>query len=715
MTAAVDEKLAPYKFHGVNLRLKSGEAIGDCPFCDKENHFFVSPKTGQYQCKVGCCDEATGNVYSFLAKIHADALKKTKKSDYERLSSLRDGMPWQIFRDSQFAWSKDQNRWLLPINNTKGALANLCVYAPPKIAALMGTAGCAQHLFLGDKISPTGPIYLCEGQWDAMALRWLLEKNNLDPSLWSVLGCPGSNSFKKEWVELLKNRDVFMFFDKDTAGSTGMDRIVDLVGNKAKLHRIQWPSDLPEGYDVRDFVSHKADKPKAAWQSLQSLFPKEAASAGGKARPKLIRAKFEQVVKDFKKAIHIDKAWIDALAISCAVAVSGKLKNDPLWMFLVGPPGSGKTLLVESFLNHKSGTVYMSKITRQALVSGFRGEEDYSILPTLNGKCFIVKDFTAVLAMPLQAQIEIFGILRDVYDGHCTVPFGNMEPKVFNDLYFSNISSVTDVIRKVNLADLGERFLKLELLDEEHDPKVHIRAALSSVENDIGKKAAQEEFLRDSVAAFMERPFDERKLPKIPAWLTERLVNLAQLGANLRAVVAKGGGGDLSYRPRAEVGTRLAKCLGKLARCLCWVFDKKKIDEEVYRLVSKVACDTVLGWDLEIIHALYGYGRAGMTLPEIGVKMQLSHTGIDRRLENLQHLNIVYKTPEIRRDGRGRRYNIWHLADHIREMWRESSLEYAPPPVVKFKPRNGYTPKRPSKPTKAKTKFPPKRKVKRAG
>ncbi|MGH9426862.1 MAG: hypothetical protein ACRD2L_11250, partial [Terriglobia bacterium] len=361
-------------------------------------------------------------------------------------------------------------------------------------------------------------------------------------------------TFKKEWIDLFKGRDVHLLFDKDTAGESGMDRIAIQLSKTAKeVRRIHWLSDLPQGYDISNYVTHNSEKPKVGWAKLQALLP-EKSTTPGKSKPKIIRTTFQSVLKDFqrkvkgKRVFHTDRAWEEALAICMAVVVSRQLKNDPLWMFLVGPPGAGKTLLVESFLTLQGKqTEYLSKITRPALVSGFRGEEDFSLLPNLSEMCLIVKDYTAIVSLPTQIQEELYGILRDAYDGHVVVPFGNMEPKRYDNLYFSVIASVTDVIRTHNRAALGERFLKLELLDEAHDPKVHIRTALSAIEDNIAEKAAAEELIRDSVAAFMERPFDEGRLPSVPSWLTERLIHLAQLGSNLRAVVAKQAG-ELSYR-----------------------------------------------------------------------------------------------------------------------------------------------------------------------
>lgn len=703
--AQSNDKSEPYRFHGVALKpVKGGKEkqyIGDCPLCGKQDHFFVTGETGQFQCKV--CNEA-GNIYSFFQKIHAEALKRTKRPDWERLASLR-GLPWSAFRDHQFAYDKRTKNWLLPLHNVKGSLANLLVFNPPKINKLMGSPHCEQHLYAGHKINPEGPIYVCEGQWDAVALEHLFLKARLDASQFSVVAVPGAGTLKKEWLPVFKNREVFLCYDHGTAGSSGMEKAVVLLGENSKTRIIRWPSNLPDGYDVNDFVKSRLAKAKDGYKAFHQLFPADD-PVSRKKGPRLIRNTFESVVRDFKKTIHIDKAWERALAVCMATVISGQLGDDPLWVFLVGPPGSGKTLLVESFLNCPQRAIYMSKITRQSLVSGYRGEEDYGILDKLRSLCLIVKDYTAIATLPLAVQEELYGILRDVYDGHCVVPFGNQEPKVFNGCYFSMIASVTDIIRAHNRAALGERFLKIELLDLiNHDPERHIRTAIRSSTSPIENWSKNEEFLRNSVEAFMSRPFDEHKLPQLPLWMEDIIVNLGQLCAYLRAVVAKSGG-ELSYRPRPEIATRFSKQLTKLARCLCWVYGKSKIDKDICRIVQTIAIETILSWDVEIVHALFQAGDKGCLLPDLGALMQLSHTGITRRLEDLQHLQIVYRSKETKKDGRGQRRFIWYLSPKIAEFWAGAKLEYVPPPIVKHKERPGYTPKRKPKPTKTKTKLP---------
>ena len=56
-----------YRFHGLDLtELQGREAMAQCPFCGREDKWYCSLKTGQWECKV--CTEK-GNLLSFLSKL----------------------------------------------------------------------------------------------------------------------------------------------------------------------------------------------------------------------------------------------------------------------------------------------------------------------------------------------------------------------------------------------------------------------------------------------------------------------------------------------------------------------------------------------------------------------------------------------------------------------------------------------------------------------
>src|SRR5262249_23758004 len=126
---------------------------------------------------------------------------------------------------------------------------------------------------------------------------------------------------------------------------------------------------------------------------------------------------------------HLHLPEPDVVDVTLAVPAGNKLlKTDSLWLFLKGPPGSGKTEMMNALKGLPEWAMLVSNLTPAALISGFgdptKDRTGQSLLPQLDGKTLIVKDFTTILSMNPTARDEIFGILRDAYDGHASKNFG---------------------------------------------------------------------------------------------------------------------------------------------------------------------------------------------------------------------------------------------------------------------------------------------------
>lgn len=677
-----------FEFHGVDIvGNSSDQKVANCPFCGKERHLYINPETGQFDCK--SCG-VSGNHYSFLQKLHAFHLKQTEKEHYLDLSRQRSRLPWSAFKSSRLAYDQEQDRWLLPVTNGDGKIADLRVWSSSS-PRLWSTKHCHTHLFGCTELlasSPNATVYICEGEWDAMALRYLLEKLELPASSYVVVGVPGAETFKKEWVDYFKGRHAVLLYDNDTPGSSGMDKVSALLTPVAKqVQRIQWPSDsslFPEKYDVRDFICDRLKTPRRCWRELQELF---SSATPQKPKKKLNRATFESVTKDFIKAgLYLTKNSKDALLVTLATTISVKIPGDSVWLFLVGPPGAGKTLFINSYTKCVDNAVFLSKLSAQSLVSGYRTGDgsDPSLLPTLDGKCLFVKDYTAIKSMPISVQEELYGLLRDCYDKSVRIVFGNGETREYTDLNFSMVAGVTDVIHGDNRATLGERFLKFELLTDNYDPEEQIRSAIGNVIDLI----QGEELVQDSIEAFLTHKLESinlDKLPTVPEWVQDRLVAITQIAAYLRAVVHRQQR-DLIYRPRPEIGTRLSKQLVKLGRCLCIILGKSTIDKDVYRLIEKVAFDTVVGWSLEIVRFLTTFLQKGTTSQEIANALQISKSFVSKKLNDLQELRIVehFTAPQ---KGKGHPTYLWKMNEEFLSLWKRAKVGEIVTPRPKRKRR----------------------------
>jgi hypothetical protein len=127
------------------------------------------------------------------------------------------------------------------------------------------------------------------------------------------------------------------------------------------------------------------------------------------------------LLDELKKIIHkwfyIENDTIIDVVI--ATYIANRFNTDPVWMMIIAPPSNTKTELLRAFDGHKDA-YFISNLTPSTLVSGIipkRGRPDPSLLPHLNDKIVILKDFTTVLSIRSEQQQEILAQLREAYDG----------------------------------------------------------------------------------------------------------------------------------------------------------------------------------------------------------------------------------------------------------------------------------------------------------
>jgi hypothetical protein len=639
-----------YEFFGIEIPEKandSGQFVTDCPFCDKERHFFIDEKTTKYQCKV--CGES-GNPYTFLEKLYKDSLSETTPFSYRRLSQKRKRFHVAAYEESPVAWNAGLNCWLLPSYNAEGKIAGLSKYNGE--GPCYSAPGCSLHLWGLETLQPSGPIFICEGQWDAIALRWLLSRVTQEGVIadgWSVLAVPGASNFPKSDIPALQGRDVYLLYDNDDAGRNGSKSAINKLASVASsIHILAWPdARFGDEYDVEDFIRESPDRVDTAWGDLLGwCYRWQRGADPVKPAPELVRNSFEEIVRDFEDTkIHMYPGLTDALALTLAVAYSTRFPGEPLWLYAIGDPGRGKSLVLESTLGSRN-CVYRTSVTHKAFISGFRqAGEDNSLLAILPGRCFIVKDYSNVLSLPHLEQDQLISLLREAFDGRIVRSWGNGVYREYPppdsphaDCRFSFVAGVTKEIHARSHAGLGERFLKYEIACTDRDNRKAVAAALT----DSWKNHEHALHRASAVAAFLDHGLSSRPSPRIPSWFGNRLMGLSEFVGLCRSPVSRTNG-DLDYAPSPESGTRIAKQLKKLAQSLSVVLGRAEADEEVYRLVRKVAWDTAHGWRRDLYLHLFQERVASVT-SDIAEGSGLSLGTTHRQLHDMRALKIAYST-----------------------------------------------------------------------
>lgn len=271
MQLEIPHELKPLQCHGVTFAGTSGsnQLYGSCPFCDDTRHFYVNSQDGRWDCKK-CGTE--GNVYTFLEQIVEMHRKATTDDDYRSLSRMR-GLSTSMLKRYDLAWTGD--RWLIPIPAATGRIHDVRRWNP-RTGKIKSTTGCRAQLLGAHELAeadPDVPVWVCEGEWDAMALTWMISLRSNRSDI--VVAVPGANTFKKEWGNLFHGRCVNLAYDNDDAGRKGATKAAGLLGGVASsVHRVVWPDSKPSGFDVRDLVVEVGRIPKDRGRRTLKLLEK---------------------------------------------------------------------------------------------------------------------------------------------------------------------------------------------------------------------------------------------------------------------------------------------------------------------------------------------------------------------------------------------------------------------------------------------------------
>lgn len=656
------DKLKGLRLHGLRLApAEQGrkEMRTDCPFCDKPNHLYLNTETTQWECKR--CGES-GNFYTLLTKFAGDYLSPGKDESWRQELSKRRGFPESAFRGT-VGWSG--SHLMVPVRNAEGAVVDIrwCKLG----GKLMSTPGVSVGLFgheqLTDPSRLAEPVFICEGEWDALALRYLLKGAGVNGV---AVGVPGAAVFKQGWTSSFVNRDVFVCMDNDEAGDTGAEVAGGrLRGVARSVKHLHWSGTLPKGHDVSDHVrfflrgkGQARHKLKRCWKLLglmfntisrKQLYAPSSGKPGGKK--KKAKAPAKRVVRAASsRLIHVFRHWLflkseDAIRVVFGTVLANRMEGDPLWLFLVAPPGGTKTELLLS-LSQSPDIHTTTSLTPHSLVSGanFLGGGDPSLIPQLDGKVLVIKDFTTILSMHYIHRDEIFGILRDAYDGKTEKQFGTGVKRSYTSR-FGILAGVTTTIDRFSTIhqSLGERFLKFRDYNAGvtwEDESARIARAMENINQENSMRSA----LAQAAATYLNLASPE-KWPTLSKSTRSKLIYLAQLTGILRSVVERDNFGNVVFRPVAEVGTRLGKQLAKLLIGLTAFRGADSVHAEDYQIVSKVALDTVPDRVTVVVRELWRTRKwpGGLTTKEVGSLAHLPPATCFREMQDLEMLSIVQK------------------------------------------------------------------------
>jgi len=302
--------------------------------------------------------------------------------------------------------------------------------------------------------------------------------------------------------------------------------------------------------------------------------------------------------------------WTDGLdhglASMLASIASTKAVGDQLWLKILGPASSGKSILCEALSTNTDHI--LAKSTIRGFHSGFNAtgneEEDNSLLAQLGDRTLITKDGDTLLQTPNLQQI--LSEARDIYDGVSRTHYRNRMSKDYVGKRMTWLLCGTSSLKKIDSSELGERFLDcviMDRIDTELEDRVLWKVANRANEN-VNLETTEDLETHDEPSMANAKQLTGGYVDYLRGNAATELPLIGFSATHLRQCMSLGK--FVSYmraRPsflqeelvEREFAARLTSQLTRLGKCLAFVLNKKEVDWEVMGRVKRIALDTSRG------------------------------------------------------------------------------------------------------------------------
>lgn len=377
---------------------------------------------------------------------------------------------------------------------------------------------------------------------------------------------------------------------------------------------------------------------------------------------------YDELEKTVKEWMLVSDSGI--IKLLPAIITANKIENhDPVWIFIIGPSGGGKTEFLNCLLDHPD--IYpVSLLTPNTLLSGMPGNKDSSLLPQVTGKILIFKDWTNILSQNKDARNEIMGQLREVYDGHMKKPFGNGRIAEWSGKIglIAGVTGAVDMAQQMHTT-LGERFIHYRLAMP--DRKEVARRAL----NNGYKQEDMRKALKNAFYSYMKGIEIPKELPDIPEAVKNELVLIANFCTMARSGVIREFGlkKEVMFVPAAEMPTRIVQQLTLLATALI-INNKGKYEEDDMKIIYKVALDSIPQTNKMVMGEMAR--KDERTTAEIASSLGYPTGPIRMYLENLAMLSVCkrIKAAESEEGGNADRWTLYPEFVEILRRYEEIKL-----------------------------------------
>lgn len=369
-------------------------------------------------------------------------------------------------------------------------------------------------------------------------------------------------------------------------------------------------------------------------------------------------------INEVKEAVsHLGENRDYVIKSILAVYLSTFLENkDPIWLMIVGNPSSNKTTLVDLLSPLENDVYKLDSLTSNPFSSGQRASENpQDLLPLIDGKCFIIKEYGTLLGKSDETVKQLIGDLVAIYDGE----FAKHSPTRGTIRYyaqFSHIGCVTPMAlssRQKYMSAVGPRFLFLRIQPLSDAERSTSLGKIWSDEVSVGKDEVSQKVCsfclqkKEQIQSGSKVSFDETA--------KTRLNNLANLTARARGIVIsdktsfkdEDGNTKNHYEVsdiQIEEPFRALKQLKKFSQCLAIVNGNQSVGDEELDIVKKVVLSSMPVRRADVL-SVFNEGQV-FTAKTASEKLDKNYRTVKRNFDELVALRVLKSTKDENQKAR---------------------------------------------------------------
>lgn len=364
-----------------------------------------------------------------------------------------------------------------------------------------------------------------------------------------------------------------------------------------------------------------------------------------------------------------------ALKIALAIATAGTRKNRVmLWLLFVGSPSSGKTDLLR-LLRLSNGVYSLDTLTLNAFISGERATEKqqvFDLLPSLDGKCLILKDWTVIFSLSEEMSKKLIGEMVGVYDKSYS-KHSSRRGTITYDSEFSHLGAITpSTLNKHHnyLNMIGPRFLHYIIPDMSESEENDSFKAIFSNEN----RQEKEDKARLVVSGYLNQlNATEFSITQSTGEIQNYLRVASRFVCRARGIVIVQAGSFVNekgenisyYEPldvQIEQPWRAIQQLLIFANYLAFVVGKTTITSDELEIIKEVVLSSMPADRAQALKALVASENHTITRKQLADQLDKSTKTAGRLLDELVFLGVLSK----QRDASGQLAASYSIVDEFK-------------------------------------------------